>query len=241
MQQYGVSFDLTPNLIEWNLHTRNYWLGTTPITPPATKPTMTMAQILKASVDFALQYYNYPTISSQKTYIASGTWSNIVNVAINKDEELESQYTVLAGLNGLSGLAEVYDPLAPCHDAYGNLVTCGSPNDVGWGTKWGPTILTLLGSILSLIGTTWSASQLRNQAASTYYQTTGTTLGVGNTRDAELLAQQIQRLTGMSYDRAYEHARILLGLPPEEKSDLTKYLLPLGIGIGAYLLISRRS
>ena len=263
--QYGTNLAITQGLIDNNLHTRNYWLYETPAytppaytppastppayTPPASmlpfippgggasNPSMTIAQILKASVDFALQYYNYPTSSSTRVSISSAGWSNIINVAINKDKELESTYTVLAGMGGLSGLdGEIY---GPCFDANGNLVTCGGTTDIGWGTKWGPTILSLLGTTLSLIGTTWQASQLRNQVSSTYYQTTGQTLGVGNTRDAELLAREIQRRTGMSYDQAYAQARTLLGLPPEEKSELEKYLLPLGIGIGAYLILRR--
>lgn len=240
--QFGTNLAITQGLIDNNLHMRNYWLGSAPATsppastPPASLPSITLQAYKTKVIDYALNYYGKTLHPSTTMYLSSSEWSNIVNYAYNYDQSIDQNYNILSGLSGLGNLGD-----ATCFDSFGNTVPCGGTTDAGWGTKWGPTILTLLGSVLSLIGTTWSATQLRNQASTTYYQTTGGTLGTGTTRDAEILARQIQTQTGMSYDQAYKQARILLGLSAEGESDLSKYLLPLGIGIGAYLILSRRS
>ena len=235
MQQYGVSFDLTPNLIEWNLHTRNYWLASTPVTPPVITPPVSLPSItLKAYtamvVDKALTYYGRPLKPSTTTYISTGQWSNIINYASNYDNAIDQDYSIMSGINGMSGFGSL--AADPCAGKTGfALDSCLLANTTP-GTTWVGWEILL--SMLSVGAGTWADAMERKRRLSEegYSFDTPVTSTDYNARAQQLIAQ-----FGWNRDQAYQY----IDSYNKPQTDWTKYLLPLGIGIGAYLLISRRS
>jgi hypothetical protein len=241
IQQYGIlNWSITESLVIQNLNARKYWKAN-----DTSKPTATMVQILAWSVDGALTHYGKPLTQSAPKYLATSEWDGIISYALSADQRLETQYTIIGGaqVNGLSGISLGAEIGGVCYNASGLPVTCGTTQDAGWGSQWGPIILQILGSALTIAGNYWQASQIRNQANTLYQQSTaGASLGTGTTRDAQILAQKLMTQNpSLTYDKAYEIACGYLGLPvpSASQSSLPSWALPAGIALAAIVLLKR--
>ncbi len=214
------------------LHGRNYYSVAEQTT---TLPSATWSQIVAWSVDGALQSYGYAKVtpSSSRVYIPTTTWNNIINAAISISTQLSSQYTVTGAVNGLGGLRG----LGSLRDATG----------MSWWDTYMPTILQMIGSGLTIWGTTWATNVTRRQISQQVQSATGAALPTGTQAQANAMAQQLMA-QGMSATEAQARANnIVLGtqLPCQYTgtcgtSQLPSWALPVGIAIGAYALLSRK-
>jgi hypothetical protein len=220
------------NEVVSELNSRNYYLQTTATppatTPPATKPVISRSTYIDYAVQLALQYYSMPSIASSATYLSSTQWNNIINTSVTISQQLDNQYTI----NGLSGLS-----MSGCCPSVGRLGNMGGPT---WTSTWGPVIMQMIGSALTIGGTYWQQQVTRAALEQQYQTTTGQQLGVPNQQDVSTMAKI---LSGPPYNMSQADISALLSSAVPNtapKSELPSWLLPVGIAVGAMALLGQR-
>jgi len=227
VHQYGFSFTLTEQMIVDTLHTIGYYLASPSVTPPASKPTITTAQLIDMCVESALRYYSYSLTSSQRVSISTSMWDDIIEYAKETDVILEPQYTILAGLSGLGVSGNRYcDPLNVDY----NVVKCFGPPDVsdpwiGW-----EIILNMITA--GLLTWTQAMKNKRDLSNAGYYFKEPI-----NAADRESRITQLMRLYGWSRSQAEQFED--LGKAPST-NQIPSWVWPFAVGAGVYLIISKR-
>lgn len=234
------SYVATDIQVSGELNKRNYFaaVGNDVII----QPFYTVAQNISASVDYAIRVVlgpGYANFASTKTYLNAMTWGNLVSTAIDKSRTL-SEYT-MAGMAGLSGLGQVYNPY--CYDNTGRQVPCpdGTSSDSkSWWSDYGPMIVSIIGSTLMQIGTKWQQQVSTQQILDRI--TTSTAMSIpGTTASTRLaLAQQLATSTGMPLTEAQAQIDALFSRPALPKTTIPSWLLPALIAVGAYSLLKGR-
>jgi len=205
------------------LNRRNYYLATTstpsPIVQYVPLQQMTQAQVLTMSVTIALQNANYAPIANTRTELSSSVWQQVVLAAIQMSTELSQKYTILSGLSGLGA------------------------TDISWWDTYMPTILQIAGSAATIWGTSWQTKVTRDQISNQVAAATGAAIpagAVGTQVQANEMALKFQQ-QGMSAADAQARANnIVLGIPIPSGTAMPAWLLPVGIGVVAFMLLQRK-
>ena len=217
------------------LNSRNYYsasASTSPSTSPSVSPStryLTRAEKISYATIVALKNYGYAAKASSKTYISSSTYNLIVEQARSIAEQLENQslvYSTAYGLDGLRGLgASVYDNTDPALPEY-----------QGWSSKYGPLLLKIAGSIVSITGEYYETAQLKKM-----YEDLGKTIPNPTTTDyANLKQLLVSAGYGADEAEAIANKTFTSSKATDETNAIPSWLIPAGLGLVALMVLQNQ-
>ena len=126
---------------------------------------------------------------------------------------------------------------AGCYDNMGTWQTVCP--DSSWWSTYGPMIVSIIGSTLTQVGTTWQQQVSNQKILDAVKSATGGGSGVPSAATTESLAQQLATAKGISIDQARAIINNTVGNGVPTPTQYPSWLLPAGIGLAVYLLLGR--